>query len=174
MKCTAQEVAETVAVRFLENEALVVEVAMLQKMNASNVDGLCIEPVIPNCLWWSWWTHRDMFDSKEAYISPDEYSSDNFGKMFKKLKGETPTLHGEIGSDERWSHETPVVDDVKPNDEDGDNDKGNSSQILRNCGNTRVDEDVKREENKGKGVKRNVHTLDDNLSRTVTKSKKQK
>ncbi|KAG2304235.1 hypothetical protein Bca52824_032886 [Brassica carinata] len=205
-----------------------------------------------------------------------------FGKMFKKLKGETPTLHGEIGSDERWSHETSVVGDVQPNDEDGDNDEGSSSQTLKNCGNTRVgnsmsislfvkdiciimvtdfnpplnrldvslndleyfanameewteqmgaldmrvaaleqdavmnkmdaldmrvtaleenpdvnkmeqldmrvspleaylekvcedtDEDVKREENKGKGVKRSVHTLDNNLSRTVTKSKKKK
>ncbi|KAL0695839.1 hypothetical protein Bca4012_063019 [Brassica carinata] len=58
--------------------------------------------------------------------------------MFKKLKGETPILHGEIGSDKRWSHETPIVDDVQPNDEDGDNDEGSSSQTLRNCGNTRV------------------------------------
>lgn len=35
-------------------------------------------------------------------------------------------------------------------------------------------EDEKKGEKKGKGVKRTDHTLDDNLSRTMTKCKKQK
>ncbi|KAL0713528.1 hypothetical protein Bca4012_020506 [Brassica carinata] len=182
--------------------------------------------------------------------------------MVKKLKGEAPTLHEEIGSEERSSDETPAVDDVQPNDDDEGKDEGSSSQTLRNCGDTRdfnpplnrldisindledlvnlmgewtaqmgaldmrvaaleedtdvnkmealdmrvaalekdadvnkieeLDmrlaaleayvekvgedsrEDVKREKNERKGIKRTVHTLDDNLSRTVTKFKKQK
>ncbi|KAL0734268.1 hypothetical protein Bca4012_010478 [Brassica carinata] len=171
-----------------------------------------------------------------------------FGKMVKKLKGETPSLPaeedrentiseknpdreaGEIGSEERSSHETPIVGDVQPNEEEGYKEEGNSSQTLSNCGDTRVcnstrvaaleeenmnkmegldkrlaaleeedvnkmegldrrvaalevyvekvgedsPKDVKTRQKNGKGVKRTMHTLDDNLSRTMTRSKKQK
>ncbi|KAL0864641.1 hypothetical protein Bca101_043759 [Brassica carinata] len=44
----------------------------------------------------------------------------------------------EIGSEERSSHETPGVDDVQPNEEEGDKDEGSGSQTLSNYGDTRV------------------------------------
>lgn len=45
---------------------------------------------------------------------------------------------GEIGSEERSSHETPGVDDVQPNEEEGDKDEKSCSQTLSDCGDTRV------------------------------------
>ncbi|KAG2314802.1 hypothetical protein Bca52824_017924 [Brassica carinata] len=49
---------------------------------------------------------------------------------------------GEIGSEERSSDETPAVDDVQPNDDEEGNNEGSSSQTLRNCGDTRVDNPI--------------------------------
>ncbi|KAG2314291.1 hypothetical protein Bca52824_017413 [Brassica carinata] len=44
----------------------------------------------------------------------------------------------EIGSEERSSHETPVVDDVQPNEGVGDKDERSSSQTLSNYGDTQL------------------------------------
>ncbi|KAL0667832.1 hypothetical protein Bca4012_030536 [Brassica carinata] len=142
--------------------------------------------------------------------------------MVKKVKGETHNLPeeedrvtklvaaNEIGSEEGPIHDTPLVDDVQPNEEEGDEDEGSSIQTLTNSRDTKwtkqmealdmrvaafeeddvkqvevldmiiaaldayvekVGDDVKKREKREKGVKRMAHTLDDNLSRKLTRSK---
>lgn len=73
-----------------------------------------------------------------------------FGKMVKKVKGETHNLPeeedrvtklvaaNEIGSEEGPIHDTPLVDDVQPNEEEGDEDEGSSIQTLTNSRDTKV------------------------------------
>lgn len=75
--------------------------------------------------------------------NPEEEDQDV--NRLKKWNKKTWTLEknpdqddGEIGSEERSSHKTPVVDDVQPNEEKGDKDGGSDTQNLSNCGDTRV------------------------------------
>ncbi|CAF2075233.1 unnamed protein product [Brassica oleracea var. botrytis] len=69
-------------------------------------------------------------EEKEEDVSSGEEEEDaNYEKNSVEEEGE-------IGSEERSSHETWVVDDIQSHEEQRDKDEGRSSRTLSNCGDT--------------------------------------
>ncbi|KAH0903446.1 hypothetical protein HID58_042949 [Brassica napus] len=71
-------------------------------------------------------------EEKEEDVSSSEEEEDaNYEKNSVEEEGE-------IGSEERSSHETWVVDDIQSLEEQRDKDEGRSSRTLNNCGDTKL------------------------------------